>query len=204
MGFESANTNLPGGLGPSHDQVYIRNRESGKTALVSKNTAGSPADSDSGDIMVSANGRFAGFESLGSNLPGGGIHTQAYLRDRKKSKTILVSQSSGGAAGSGGESEDASVSDNGRFVAFESEATNLGGLTTGEDQVFIRDRKDGKTRLASKANDGSPANDDSYLPRSSSVLTSDGGHVVFYSYGSNLPGSIGPVYEQVYIRGPLP
>ncbi len=88
-------------------------------------------------------------------------------------------------------------------MAFASIATNLGGAT-GITQVFVRDRDADRTRLASRANDGSPADDVSSVALASSVLTADGRFVVFTSFGSNLPGSIGPPYSQAYIHGPLP
>lgn len=206
LGFESQSTNLPGGLGGVEDQVYVRNRPQGNIILVSRNTAGSPADADSHDLMVSAQGRFVGFESLATNLPGslGPTYYQVYLRDRRQARTTLISRTSAGDPAAGGTSEDASVSDDGRSVAFESQATNLGGLATGIDQVFVRDRDADRIRLASRANDGSPADDDSTLAVSSTVLTADGRFVVFTSFGSNLPGSLGPTYTQAYRRGSLP
>lgn len=206
LGFESESTNLPGGLGSPDAQVYLRNRRQGNIILVSRNTAGSPADDNSHDLMVSAQGRFVGFESLATNLPGslGPTYFQVYLRDRRQASTTLISRTNAGDPAAGGTSEDASVSDDGRSVAFESQATNLGGLATGIDQVFVRDRDADRTRLASRANDGSPADDDSTLAVSSSVLTADGRFVVFTSLGSNLPGSLGPTYSQVYRRGRLP
>jgi TolB protein len=204
LGFESQATNLPGGLGVA-DQVYVRDRLRNETILVSQNTAGSPADGGTSEnVMVSAQGRFVVFESNATNLQGAGPPRQVYLRDRKRAKTLLISKTNGGSPGSGGASEDASVSDGGLSVAFESRATNLGGLATGIAQAFVRDRESGKTLLISRANDGSPANRPSYIPSSDSALTAKGHFVVFESRATNLPGSIGPTYFQVYIRGPLP
>jgi hypothetical protein len=206
LGFESESTNFPGGLGAPDAQVYLRNRRQGNLILVSRNTGGSPGNDDSHDLMVSSRGRYVGFESIATNLPGslGPTYYQVYLRDRERERTVLVSRTNAGDPAAGGTSEDASVSDSGRFVAFESQATNLGGVTTGIEQVFVRDRRADRTRLASRANDGSPADDDSTLAFSATVLTADGRFVVFTSFGSNLPGSLGPTYSQAYIRGPVP
>jgi hypothetical protein len=155
--------------------------------------------------MVSAQGRYVGFESIATNLPGSLSPTyyQVYLRDRERDRTVLVSRTNAGDPAAGGTSQDASVSDSGRFVAFESLATNLGGVP-GISQVFVRDRRADRTRLASRANDDAPADDDSTLAFSATVLTADGRFVVFTSFGSNLPGSLGPTYSQAYIRGPQP
>lgn len=206
LGFESQATNLPGGLGGTDDQIYVRDRRTAKTKLVSRNSSGQPADDDSEDVMISPTGRFMGFESFATNLPGsiGPTYSQVYIRDRKTGNTSLVSKTSGGGLASGGYSEEASISDDGRFVAFESAATNLpGALGGGSDQAYVRDRARGKTILVSRANDGSPADNTNDIPRNSSVLTRDGGFVIFDSFSTNLPGAIGPSAAQVYIRGPV-
>jgi Tol biopolymer transport system component len=202
LGFESQATNLPGGLGDA-DQVYVRDRVTNETILVSQNTAGSPADANSEDVTVSADGRFVGFESAATNLPGAGPWRQVYLRDRETAETLLVSETNDGAPASGGRSEDPSVSDDGLSVAFESKATNLGG-PRGRVRAFVRDRERSKTHLVSVANNGTPADRSSYIPRNASALTAKAHFVVFESRATNLPGSIGPTYFQVYIRGPLP
>ena len=67
--------------------------------------------------MVSAQGRFVGFESIATNLPGslGPTFYQVYLRDRQRGRTVLVSRTNAGDPAAGGTSEDASVSDSGRY-----------------------------------------------------------------------------------------
>lgn len=206
VAFESESSNLPGGLG-GDDQGYVRDLTGGRTLLVSRNTAGSAANGDSEDVSVSANGRFVEFESYATNLPGslGPTYRQVYLRDRKRNKTALVSKTSAGDPAAGGGSDDGSVSSSGRFVEFESNATNLPGSLPTYDQVYIRDRDAEKTKLISKANDGSPAaGSNSYTRKNSNLMTRDAGFAIFYSYATNLPGSLGPTYSQAYIRGPLP
>ncbi|MGH2925144.1 MAG: TolB family protein [Solirubrobacterales bacterium] len=203
VAFESDSSNLPGGLG-GDSQAYIRNLNKHKTILVSRNSAGDPGDDTSGDVSPSANGRFVAFESYATNLPGslGPTYEQVYLRDRKNGKTTLISKTSGGDPATGGYSENASVSSNGRFVLFESEASNLPGAT-GDYLVYLRDRKTQKTQLVSKTNGGDPADDDSYVYKNSRLLSKNPMLAVFYSYSSNLPGAAQP-YSQAYTRGPLP
>ena len=53
------------------DQVYLRDRKTGTTKLISKTNGGTPADDDSEDPAISPNGRIFGFESEATNLPGG-------------------------------------------------------------------------------------------------------------------------------------
>jgi hypothetical protein len=62
------------------------------------------------------------------------------LRDRKRDRTTLVSRNSAGDPAAGGYNEEPSVSANGRFVQFESEATNLPGATGTYGMIYLRDR----------------------------------------------------------------
>lgn len=82
--------------------------------------------------------------------------------------------------GANGESYDPSVSDNGRFVVFTSEASNLvPGDTNGHTDVFLGDRTTGKVRNLTAG-----ANGDSV----GGVISGDGTTVAFYSAASNLTG----------------
>jgi WD40-like Beta Propeller Repeat len=206
VGFESEATNLPGGLGSGDDQVYVRNLAGGRTLLVSRTSGGSPGDDESDNVSISRNGRFVEFESQATNLPGslGPTYTQVYLRDRKQDKTTLISKTSGGDPATGGYSDYGSTSANGRFVEFESSATNLPGEISPDYQVYLRDRETGKTKLVSRSNNGDPGDETSYMRRNNNLLSRDPMFAAFYSYATNLPGSIGPTYSQAYIRGPGP
>jgi hypothetical protein len=146
------------------------------------------------------------FESYATNLPGslGPTYSQVYLRDRKQDKTSLVSKTNGGDPASGGSSDDGSTSANGRFVEFESYASNLPGSDGSTYLVYLRDRDTGNTKLISKSNSGDPADDTSYTRGRSNLISRDPRFVTFYSYATNLPGAIGPTYSQAYIRGPRP
>ncbi len=205
VGFESEASNLPGGLG-NDDQVYVRDLERDRTLLVSRNTAGSPANDDSEEVAVSKSGRFVAFESQATNLPGsiGPTYRQTYLRDRKRDKTTLISKDNAGDPAAGGYNEEPSVSANGRFVQFESEATNLPGGTGTYGMIYLRDTDAGKTKLLSRSNGGDPANDDSFMARNSNLLSRDPRFGTFGSIATNLPSSLGPTDSQAYIRGPRP
>src|SRR5213078_398325 len=89
---------------------------------------------------ISADGRFVAIASNATNLVGGDTNgfTDIFVRDRKTGKTRRVSLSSAGAQGDSGSFEP-SISADGGFVAFTSEATNLvGGDTNGFEDVFVR------------------------------------------------------------------
>lgn len=205
VGFESEASNLPGGLGNA-DQVYVRDLDRNRTLLVSRNTAGSPANDDSEEVAVSRSARFVAFESQATNLPGsiGPTHRQTYLRDRKQDKTILISKNNAGDPAAGGYNEEPSVSGNGRFVQFESEATNLPGAAGTYPMIYLRDRVAEKTKLLSRSNGGDPANDDSFMLRNSNLVSRDPRFGTFGSWATNLPGALGDPDTQAYIRGPSP
>ena len=100
-----------------------------RTALISRTSAGAPgAGGNSGVPNVTSSGRFVTFNSSATNLPGSiNPDAQTYIRNRRTGSTTLVSRTSGGDPAMGGNSFDSSVSASGRFVAFESIATNLPG-----------------------------------------------------------------------------
>lgn len=111
---------------------------------------------------------------------------------------LLVSRSTGvfGAAANG-PSTDASVSADGRFVAFVSPATNLpGGSAAG--QVFVRDVEAGTTVLASRRTgaDGTPAN----LGGSDPSISADGRVVAFASASYDLSSSANSSFSNIYVR----
>ena len=192
--FSSAAANLPGGNG-STQQVYVRDVQTGKTRLASKGNDGDPAESPVGDGAISANGRYVGFSGTGAGLPGATAHSQVWVHDRKRGKTILVSRAANGAPANLHASSP-SLSAKGRAVSFDSTATNLpgGGL---ERRVFVRDLDRRKTILASRESAGNPASGSLY----GQSISSDGRRVVFYSDDPELPGSGTHAYMRDLDRG---
>ena len=76
-----------------------------------------------------------------------------------------------------------SISSDGRYVAFESGASNLvAGDTNGDSDIFVHDRTTGNTTRVSVDSAGAEADSESYSPS----ISGDGRYVAFYSYASNL------------------
>ncbi len=99
-----------------------------------------------------------------------------------QSTTKLLSVSSDDTQGNN-HSTAASISADGRYVAFGSDATNLvNGDTNGVYDIFVHDRVNGQTERISMASDGTEGNGNSYLP----ALSADGRYVTFSSTASNL------------------
>src|SRR5262245_12493552 len=137
----------------------------GVTELVSASSAGVQGDQDSELPAVSADSRFVAFVSLSDNLVPGDTNaaTDVFVRDRVLGTTERVSVSSHGRQGDGNSGfldlmGGPSISRDGRFVAFSSEATNLvHGDSNGTADVFVRDRLLGTTTRVSVASDGTQA-----------------------------------------------
>jgi hypothetical protein len=189
VAFKSDATNLPGR--DAYTDIYVRDRETGRTRLVSKTSGGDPADGASHDPSISASGRFVAFQSYADNLPGDDAQADVYVHDRETGRTRLVSKTSGGDPADD-DSGNPAISATGRFVAFQSDATNLPGDIYGD--VYVHDRQTGRTSLASKSSAEAPANADSSQP---SISTS-GRFVAFNSNATNLPGR--DAYSDVYVR----
>jgi Tol biopolymer transport system component len=191
--FESDDPDLPGG--GIHEHIYVRDLRKGTTTLVDRNTAGKIASDSSWYPSISGNGRFVGFYGDGGNLPGGGTHSQAYLRDLKRGSTKLASRNNAGAPQDGNTVLYVKASNDGRFVTFEADGANLPG-GDGTRQVYVRDMVRGKTKLLSRAG-GTPGDGDSGNPS----MSANGRWVIFRSYASNLGGN--PFMHNVFRAGPF-
>ena len=187
VAFESRASNLvPGDTNDTTD-VFVHDRLTGQTTRVSVASDGREGNSYSWLARISADGRFVVFTSDASNLvPGDTNGTwDVFVHDRQTGQTTMVSVASDGTPGNG-RSIGVSISGDGRFVAFESEASNLvAGDTNGTWDVFVHDRLTGQTTRVSVASDGAQGADSS----SGGELSAHGRFVVFFSFASNLvPG----------------
>ena len=153
------------------------------------------------DRYISADGRFVAFRSESSNLAPGDTNGQpdVFLRDMLTGTTERVSVSTAGVQGDGA-SALPSISGDGRYVAFESDATNLvAGDTNGWTDVFVRDRIAGTTELVSLSSAGAQANCQSSRPS----INADGRFVAFTSCTTNwIPGKV-QALNDIFVRDRL-
>jgi Tol biopolymer transport system component len=167
--------------------VFLRDRLTGETTRVSVSSTGAEGDSNSDAASISADGRFVALTSAATNLvPGDTNHASDVLvRDRLTGVTERVSVSSAGDQGDG-PSGSPSISADGRFVTFASNATNLvPGDTNFTLDIFLRDRLTASTTRVSVSSLGEQANRFSEL----AVISADGRFVAFQSFATNLvPG----------------
>ena len=190
VAFESFASNLGPADSNSHYDIYVRDRQTGSNILCSPNLAGtSGGNADSYFALISANGRFVTFLSDASNLVAGDTNnaTDIFVFDLNTRALQLVSRTPGGVPGNG-ISGFPSISADGRYVAFESGATNLVANDSNGDlyDVFVRDLIAGTTTLVSVNCAGtSSGNEASYAPQ----ISGNGRYVAFQTYASDLvPG----------------
>ncbi|MDQ3916787.1 MAG: hypothetical protein M3323_15900 [Actinomycetota bacterium] len=165
--------------------VFVYDRNEGKTNRVSIRSNLTEANGTSYDPSISGNGRFVAFTSTASNLAIKGDNNRAadvFVHDRTAVKTNRVSISSKLKEGNSS-SYSASISADGRMVAFVSYASNLVPRDTNRMlDVFVYNRATRKTIRVSIASDGRQANGESAAP----MISPDGGFVAFHSTASNL------------------
>jgi archaellum component FlaF (FlaF/FlaG flagellin family) len=174
---------------------------SGVTERVSISSTGGQSDQISGRIgrpALSFDGRYVAFDSLADNLVPGDTNgvDDVFVRDRTAGTTTRVSVSSAGVQGNGA-SGWASVSADGRYVAFQSDATSLvPGDTNSATDVFVHDMLTGKTTRVSVSSDGAQANGPSFAP----AISADGSAVAFASNATNLVSGGRKLSSEVYVH----
>ena len=175
-------TNVPAGF----VDVFRRDLVSGTTVLASsRNEHGGRGNGSVSSFSVSANGRWVAFSSRASNLVLVDTNQveDVFLRDMDSGLTLRISQSSDGGSANE-ESRVPMLSPDGRFLLFESAASNLvaGTDTNRQTDVFLWDRETGITSRLSNATNGVPANG----PSSAMLLSEDGRRVLFRSVATDL------------------
>ena len=181
--FHSNAENLVPGTPSSFFQVFLRDRATGTTERITEDAAGDPGDRNSLLPAVSADGRFVAFETVAGNLIGDGSHQgHVLVRDRATGTFERASVDSAGNAGNDFSGRP-DITDDGRFVAFDSIATNLvAGDTNNRDDIFVRDRQAGTTERVSVSSTGAEANG----PSARAKIAAGGAAVAFQSNADNL------------------
>jgi Tol biopolymer transport system component len=196
--FDSLASNLVAGDANGAFDVFIHDRQAGTTDCLSLDATGVPGDSDSEFGVVSADGRFVAFRSFADDLVSGDANGtwDIFVRDRQSGTTERVSVASSGTEANG-ESNNPSISADGRFVAFESDASNLvAGDTNGALDVFVHDRQTGTTERVSVASGGGEGDGDSESP----CISADGARVAFLSVADDLVAGDGDGWPDIFVR----
>ncbi len=190
--------------------VYVRNIAAGTTTLVSLGTDGNAANATCYAPTISGDGQHVAFVSAATNLTAestGGFR-QVFARKLPSGPTVLISKSGSNA----GDAHSAlpALSNTGRYVSYESVATNLTADPTGGfQQVFLHDRDTDNntifdqvgltsTSLMSRAT--GPAGAVGSAGSGGSALTDSGRFVAYVSGATNLVGADTNGFDDVFVR----
>ncbi len=197
VAFRSSASNLVTGDTNGIADLFIYDRTVNQIARFNLGGGGTQANADypQTTIALSFDGRYAAFDSLASNLVSGDTNnvSDVFVVDRATGVMRRVSTDALGVQGNGASYYPA-ISDDGRFVTFESTATNLvAGDSNAKTDVFLMDRdtdedgvydESGQTLLTriSVSTSGTQSNNNSGAPS----ISSGGRWISFYSLASNL------------------
>jgi Tol biopolymer transport system component len=185
VAFYSFATNLVARDTNDREDVFVHDRITGETTRVSVASDGTQGRSHSFKPSISGDGRYVAFYSRATNLVGGDTNgvEDIFVHDRVTGETTRVSVASDGTEGDSYSHHRPSISEDGRYVAFESSASNLvTDDSNGQRDVFVHDRLTAATTRVSVALDGTEGNN--WSRRSS--ISADGRYVAFESWASNL------------------
>ena len=208
VAFTSSASNLVPEKTNTITDIFVRDIQNGTTTRVSVANDGTQGNNSSFNLAISADGHFVAFTSSASNLVPGDMNgsSDVFERDLQNGTTTRVSVASDGTeANSNSSSSKPAISADGRFVAFQSNATNLAPAdinnTTdvrypSNSQIFVHDLLTGITTEVSVASDGTEANRSASNP----AISADGRFVTFDSSASNLVAGDTNNFTQIFVR----
>ena len=169
---------------------------SGTMALVSRDVNGVVGNNTSGISDIDGNGEYFVFESKATNLvtnvTTGGIN-HIYRKNTLTGEVLLVSSDDSGLVAANAASSSPRISADGRYVVFESKATNLVPIaSSGISQIYLKDLADGSVDMISRNSTLTAGNGNSFNPD----ISSNGRYIVFDSNATNLGGA---GYRHVYL-----
>jgi Tol biopolymer transport system component len=200
--FDSSSPNLVRGDTNRRRDVFVWDRDTGKVSRVSVNSRGGQAREASWEASVSANGRYVAYQSTATELDSGEkgrMDYDVFVYDRISRRTARISVAKGGEEANG-DSMRPSLSADGKYVLFDSWATNLvaNDLNFSRD-VFRLNRSNGVVRRASVTSQGSEADGDSSTVGDG--LSGNGRYATFGSNAFNLQEfATDPAWRNVYVH----
>ena len=198
VAFFSGATNLVAGDTNSQTDVFIRDMSTNVTSMVSVTPAGVGGNGMSFNLAITPDARFVAFSSYATDLVDNDTNgkTDVFVRDLQTGITTLVSVDSNGEQADGPSGTPA-ISNDGRYIAFASDATNLvSGDDNASGDLFVRDMMMGTTVAVSVSTAGVFGDNNSY----DVSMSGDGRYVVFDSVADNLAANDGNQNEDVFLH----
>jgi Tol biopolymer transport system component len=186
VAFSSLASNLVPGDSNGSADIFLRDTQANTTTRVSLSSFGNQALGGSDFPAISADGLRVAFVSSAANLVPGDTNLVAdvFVRDLLASTTTRASVDSGGAQSNGACGNAVALSADGRFVGFESLATNLvPGDGNGVADIFVRELAAGSTIRVSVDSGGIQGNG---ACDPAVALSGDGRYACFSSLATNL------------------
>lgn len=199
IAYESSHSNLVPGDTNSNSDIFLRDITSNVTTRISTDSADAQAiGGNSFGPAITSDGRYVAFYSYATNLIAGDTNgtMDVFVKDTVTGTTSRVSVDSTGTQANSG-SQYPVISSNGRYVAFESGATNLvAGDTNALSDIFVRDTVLGITTRISVDSAGTQANGNSYAP----AISADGRYIAYYSAATNLVAGDTNGRDDIFVR----
>ena len=200
VAFESFATNLVASDGNGFIDVFVHDLQTGATTRMSVDSLGNEGNRPSANSAISADGRYVAFESEADNLVAGDTafpfgFTDIFVHDMQTRNTTRVSVDSGGGEGDG-PSFNPSISGDGGYVAFDSDADLVLPDIWGVYEIFVHERQTGTTTRVSVDSAGTQGNDHSYSPS----ISEDGRYVAFESLSTNLVAGDGNGVIDIFVH----
>jgi Tol biopolymer transport system component len=164
--------------------VFLRNREANTTMRISEDSNGDGANSGSSHAQISSEGRYIVYQSYATSLDSRdtNFYTDIYLFDMSNYSTRCISLAPDGNA-SNGSSANPSISHDGRYITFASNASNLvASDNNNKKDIFVYDTENNTTSLLSIGDSPIQSDGTSAFP----AISNDGSYITFYSDATNL------------------
>lgn len=185
IAFESEASNLVTDDTNQSFDIFVYETLTGQIQRISVASEGTQSNGHSFAPTISAAGRYIAFDSVANNLSllDTNLFSDVFIHDLQTHQTQLVSLAANQSEAGNGDSLNSSLSADGQWIAFDSDASNLVATETKNiSQVFLQERLTQQTTLVSMNEQSEAGNQASVLP----TLSSDGRYVVFNSAATNL------------------
>lgn len=174
------------------DDVFLYDRTLSKTTRISTDSSGvqSTGGASNGAVAMSGDGVYVAFSSAATNLVGSDTNSQGdiFIKNTSDQSISRISVQTGGAEASGGGSLNPDITSDGRYVVFESSATDMvSGDTNSLSDIFRHDTTTNTTvRVSTDISASEASGGGSYSP----TISDDGDYVAFYSSATNLVNGV--------------
>jgi len=202
--YVSIASGVSGTLDDNFHDIYVYNRSTKTLEKPNLRVSQAPANGSNYDTVWDFNARFMAFTSDDTGLVSGDTNSSAdiFVYDRDSRSVTRVSQAKNGTQANRASSSPV-LSDDGKFIAFSSDASNLvAGDGNALSDIFVIDRSTGDIERINLATDLTQANGGSFSPS----ISGDGRFIAFESEANNLDASSilhrtppGPAHRQVYV-----